>query len=214
MKKRTLIIVIALIALVLIGGLFIFKKEAKKESLENTNQEQFDSSNWKEYVSSGWGYSIKYPSDLYIKSDTQGDKFPGDTEGDENVPKGWGTWDGGQTLIISDKERMGIQDIMPNERIHITINTFKIDSNRDKGQTWEQYFNSTNNGLLKIKMDKFDIYEGVNDYSNEERQFYRYIVKGDWVFNLGGAVYFKNKQISSDDFELIKKIILTFEFIK
>lgn len=221
MKKKVLISIAMVLLVVLAAGVFVVqkknvtKKDVQIQEKMPVQENNFDNLDWKTYTNDGWGYAIKYPSNLYIKSNTQGDKFPGDTESDVRLADGKVTaWEGGQTLIISDKEKMGIQDIMPDERIHIAISTFKANSNRYKGQTWGQYFDDPNNGLQKIQTDNFVIYEGAGDYSREARQFYRYVIKDGWVYDLSGGVYSGNKEISFDDFELIKKIILTFEFTK
>ncbi|KKQ14905.1 MAG: hypothetical protein US25_C0017G0003 [Candidatus Moranbacteria bacterium GW2011_GWE1_36_7] len=206
-------VIVGVVAVVaIIAGVFLTQKNQQKIT-QDVNQQVISTTDWNTYASGGWGYSIKYPSNLYIKSDTQGDKFPGETTGDERLPKGLATWDGGQTLIISDKEKMGIQDIMPDERIHFVITTFKLTQAREKNQTFESYFKDDKN-LSRITMNGFDIYDVINTNSEGGNGVHRYIVKDDWVFDLNGQVYLKNKQISSDDLGMIKKIISTFEFTK
>lgn len=218
MNKKVIIIVAALLLAILVGGFLVVRNKEKnnKEVLqeETTTQdnsqgqkevdlEKNDMSDWNTYINKGWGYSIKYPKELYIKDNPQGDKFPGDS----STP-----FDGGQTLIISDQEKMGIQDIMLNEKIHIAITTQKADSNFNDGKTILEYLESGDENISKIKINEIDAYN-IKPHSDQNNFVSFYIVKNGWVYHLHGINYM-DKDIDSDNYKLMSDILRAFEFTK
>jgi hypothetical protein len=152
---------------------------------------------WQTYRNTGWGYTIKYPRGLFIKENTQGDKFPGDTS---RCPM---CGHGGQTLIISDVKNMGIHDLMPNEKIHITISTHK----KEDGQTLESYLgenlnytNETVNGREAMALKK------------NGKHFNLVIDNGNWFYFIHSES--QNNEATSEDFATMDKIIKSFVFVE
>jgi hypothetical protein len=154
-----------------------------------------DTSNWISYKDEAWGFSIKYPRGLYIKKHTQGEKYPGE----ECLTCG----NGGQLLIVSDFENMGIQDVMNYEGIHIVISSRKNN---------EKYFeiSHVNQNDSKRKLN----YEDKCSVISENTLHYSVsCVKNDWIFSLYSETYGKEskKEINK---QIAKLIIQTFRFIE
>lgn len=223
MNKKKIVIVVVVVILAVGAGLWVLENRQKEISLKNNsvqNQQnaqseqkndetqEIDMSDWKTYINDGWGYSIKYPPNLFIKPNAQGDKFPGD----ESMP-----YDGGQTLIISDKEKMGIQDVMPDERIHIRIITSKMKVNQSLVSYLKELYSIKDiTGNDNIKISEI-LLNGVNAYEIQFKSKQPYISiflnKNDWAYQLHG-INFIDENVDSYNFKLMKKIISTFEFKK
>ena len=215
MNKKVTIVIILILALALVaGGFWCWKNQRDKvsqqtEQAEN-NQEQaqnteteIDTSDWKTYQNEGWKYSIKYPSNLYIKSNTQGAKFPGD----ESTP-----FDGGQTLIISDIEKMGIQDVMSEERIHIIITTLK----KEEGQSLYSYLVksfSFGDNISEVVVNGISGFQNksVNEYSSATVSSSSvFLSRDNWVYYLY-SLNDSGENFDSKNYKLMKKIISTFQ---
>lgn len=223
MNKKIITIISVLVLVILAGG-FWFVENKKKEddnkkilqeeiATQNNSRDQkeadleeISTSDWDIYINEGWGYSIKYPKELYIKDNPQGDKFPGDIS---SCPY---CGHGGQTLIISDQEKMGIQDIMLNEKIHITITTQKVNSNFNDGKAILEYLESGDENISKIKIEGMDAYNIIPN-SDQNNFISIYIIKNEWVYHLGGINYI-DKNTGSDNFKLMREILRTFKFTK
>lgn len=220
MNKKSIIYANAalILAIVIVGGFWVWRSNQKVGVIEEQGQEQeqsknqqaeIDTSNWKTYQSDGWGYSIKYPDNLYIKADTQGDKFPGDT-----CPM---CGNGGQTLIISDLENMGIQDVNPEEGIHVVVSTRKLSSIiNEKNKTVENYLENNYKGKIsKIKINDINVYKIDPEFGENKINISMsiFIVKDDWLYNLLGVNY-SDKNLNSYNIKLMDKIFSTFKFTK
>lgn len=215
MSKRILITVLTLAALAVAGGLMInsFRKNKPAaeqpvstssnepaQSAENQTSavETVDPKDWLTYTNEGWGYQIKYPPNLFIKSNPQGDKFPNDPSSPSL---------GGQTLIISDQEKMGTQDVMPNEKIHFEINTFSINHPFNQDKTMGEYI-TNNENITKVKINPGKPIEAF-----EEGLSFVYVIKNGWVYHLHGINYVDPNRETAN-YKLIRQIIETFEFTK
>ena len=158
---------------------------------------------WKIFQHNGWNYTISYPDNLYIKESPQGDKFPGDTS---MCPMcGYG----GQTLIISDIEKMGIQHVEPgSEKIHIVISTSK----KEKNDSLYDYILKLTEGAENISQFTIDNITGYKILGGQESPISIWIVENEnseWVYSLYGI-----KTSTSENFELMMNILQTFKFIE
>lgn len=210
MNKKITIAIISILALALVaGGFWVWKNKHKveviqqAEQIENNQELEINTSDWKTYINEGWKYSIKYPSNLYIKPNAQGDKFPGD----ESTP-----FDGGQTLIISDIEKMGIQDVMPEERIHIIITTLK----KEEGQSLYSYLVksfSFGDNISEVVVNGISGFQNksVNEYSSVTVSSSSvFLSRDNWVYYLY-SLNDSGENFDSKNYKLMKKIISTFQ---
>ncbi len=181
----------------------------QKEDSQNDQTVDLDDG-WQSYEHEGWKYTIKYPSELFIKENAQGDAFPGDTS---TCPMcGFG----GQTLIISDIQEMGVHDVGTDETIHIRISTHKksadetLDDFIERGKGEQRvYVDTVVDGRNAVKTTHL---ENSNDNSNEyvnEHPMHSLNISiddGEWFYMLYA------EYASLDDYALITKIFDTFTF--
>lgn len=173
------------------------------DKIELSGGEIDETSDWKTYESEGWKYSIKYPSNLYIKSNPQGDKYPDDP----STPH-----DGGQTLIISDLEKMGIQDIMPEEKIHVDVLTMRKKSNQTLYSYLKELIKHEGNES-KISETSINGIEGFEIKTSEFLSISIFVNQGDWVYQLRGCNAV-DQDLTSENYQLMRKIFSTFKFTK
>jgi len=152
-----------------------------------------ETANWQIYTSKDYGYSIKFPKDLYYKGDKV-QQYPGEF--------------GAMDLIISDIENMGIQDVMQNEKIHITVTTSK----KSADDTLYEYL--TKEGIKASSISEIAI-NNVKSYkiqpSASQTATSVYTVNNNIVYNLHGINYLK-ESLDSTNFKLMQQIIDTFKF--
>ena len=160
---------------------------------------KYEIADWKIYQSVKWGYKISYPATLYTKGD-EVQKYPGQ--------------EGAQDLIISDIENMGIQDIMPEEKIHIDIYTTpskekSLDQFVDEYKIGGEIYNKETIILGKDKAVRFvkkDEFEGGTLYILAKKGYFIYVVRGTNTKN--------NDPLTDDDYKQMQKIMETFRFIE
>ncbi len=206
MFKKSLVIFTVLLVVVLMSGCDKRKPPEVKQEIktEEANQEELtlpdiNQDDWQTYTDEAWGFSIKFPKELYHRVHPQGEKYPGE----ECLTCG----NGGQLLIISDQEEMGIQDIMLDENVHIELRTFKLFSTFKNEISWEENLKNRED-VFKSKFNGMEVFM----IKSEEGSIPLFFVKDDWVYSISAA------DIKQDEFEktndLMKKIKLTFKFIK
>ncbi|MEA1936553.1 MAG: hypothetical protein U9N04_00370 [Patescibacteria group bacterium] len=170
---------------------------------EEENKKDDEISDWKTYQSEGWKYSIKYPPDFYIIPDAQGGKYPGDISTCPICDSG------AMSLIISDMEKMGVQNIMSKEKIHVNVLTHK----KGNDQSLFSYLEETTENKAEIfdvslnGIEKFIIVsdENINPVSSF------YASKGNYAYHIYGWSESCNNG-NKEDCSLMDRIISTFEF--
>lgn len=207
MNKKTLTIV-GIILLVLIVGVFWYEKnqqkqsdkqivqqdsqEIKKQKDDDTQNkkelefEEIDTSDWILYEDKAWGFSIKYPKKLYIRENAVNDK--GCLKGSGCIKEA--LINSTIRLVISDQERMGTQDIMPNEKIHVRVLAY-----HDKSKTKDSL--------------KRMIPTEIVGYSHGELQKKGYYFCGDVLFILGTGAKLLNS--NDEEFNIAQNIRQTFK---
>lgn len=152
-----------------------------------------ETADWETYKSKNYGYSIKFPKDLYYKGDKV-QSYPGEF--------------GAQDLIISDIEKMGIQDIMANEKIHITIATIKKPSD----QSFYDYVknNIGDSEISEIEIGGKEAYK-INYSTTNHPNINIHANNDDIIYFINGTNYL-GESIDSENFQLMQKIIDTFKF--
>lgn len=207
MKNIWIIIVTVILTGLIVGGgtYYFVNSEAEKDKKElnkqitNLQKQISESSNdetdnWQIYVSEEYGYSIKFPKNLYYKGDKV-QQYPGEF--------------GAMDLIISDIEKMGIQDVMLDEKIHITVTINK----KSADETLYDYLKQQgipDNQLSEITFNNVKSYKMQSSFDQPSISIYT--VNNNIVYGLQGINYLK-ESINSDNFLLIQKIIDTFKFI-
>jgi hypothetical protein len=213
MKKATPIFVISFLIL----SVGLFSGCEKKEVVEPVEQEgeqqekegrdevskkeepfqlpDMNQDNWKTYTDDAWGFSIKFPKEFHYKVHTQGESYPGE----ECVMCG----NGGQLLIISDQEDMGIQDVELDERIHIVVSTSKENTPLDKieGYAYSKVEIGKETGIL-INPKNIELNEYCSVNLNIERN--------GWLYNVYGETH--EVESRKDIHHLINQIMSTFQF--
>lgn len=145
---------------------------------------------WKTYTNSVLGYEIKYPNNLFGKET-----------------------DSSQRFIISDIEKMGIQDVMPEEKIHVNISVMdnseglglKDFLNKLMGTQANDLTAYSQNGMngfkLELPYDSGSVSAGVTVFFAKAKQ----------VYVLVGLNY--NPNMRTESIDLMKEILSTFKFI-
>jgi len=149
---------------------------------------------WKDY-SSTYGFSIKFPSNLYFK----GNNIPA-------IPQTGS--DFGSDLIISDIQAMGVQDVLPSEKIHVTVSISKksateslLDYLKREGYQDSQITEITFNNVKSYKIVPTSTQPFISIYTANDT----------YVYDIEGINY-SGDSIDSDNFKLMQQIIDTFTF--
>jgi len=214
MFKKFLLISIVLFVVVLVSGCGKEKIQQNQSIQENQNQvvkeeipeeaqskefqlPDLNQENWETYTDEAWGFSIKFPKEFYFKVHPQGEKYPGE----ECATCG----NGGQLLIISDQEEMGIQDYGLNENVHVEVLVDK-DLNRVKR------IKNESEKMGFIFSEKF-LNDNKWSVANRDNNILVYrLVHGDYLYEIN------SRSIKQDNIEesykIIESIISTFKFIK
>ncbi|EKD58412.1 MAG: hypothetical protein ACD_56C00134G0001 [uncultured bacterium] len=250
MSKKKIIITSIVVCFIIFAGIFLLQKKQglmQKQSEQqmnqlnensigqgNSGQTSIDTGDWKTFTNEGWGYFIKYPGHLFVRANTQGDKYPGDTSTDIKLASGKiDSWEGGQTMVMSDKEQMGIQDTMPDEKIHITILTEKYNKEetiktflKERMKT-ENYDDGNKKISYEVITDNKDEYSVISHTEVKNWPYdgawskqaividnnCRFLIKNEWIYEICGNVYNLSK-INDPGYnaEILEKIIESFEF--
>jgi hypothetical protein len=157
-----------------------------------------ETSNWQTYSSSDYGYSIQFPKTMYFKGNKV-QQMPGDV--------------GAQDLIISDVQNMGIQDILPNEKIHIDVTT-----NASNGKTLAQFVDGY--GLSGTISNKQTISLGsvqaiqLTDSGDVGLTVYTFVLKGNYAYIIRSTNGLTNDNVNSENYAEMARIVGTFQFTK
>ncbi len=178
------------------------QKEITLEESQIT--QEFKNRNWKTHEDEDWGFSIKYPSNFYTKTDVYGDSFPGD-----QCPM---CGNGGRPLVISDNKEMGTEGLMPNQKVYITISTHK----KKEGESLQSFTGDGGENRIRTEFrnvnDRVSIISEPRDINlNKYSSVGLYTEKNNWFYHVYAEVDDIEDEARRENYNLAKDIVLSFE---
>lgn len=165
------------------------KVESKVMSPTTTPVVQDTKSSWKTYTNSEFGYRLKYPANLYLK------------ERQEE-----------RRIIISDVENMGIQDVLPEEKIHVEVGV-KDNTERVSLQSYLEKLMGTLNNVSAYSQNGLSGYklQMAHQSGITGATVNLYFANGNNIYTIMAINYVSG--LNSQDFNQMEQILSTFEII-
>ncbi len=197
--NETLAIIILVVIAAAVGGYILWQikqpieptQQIESQNQATTTQEATQTNaaaqemaGWKTYASEKWGYQIKYPVNFYIKGNLNL-TYPGQ--------------EGGLDFIVSNVENMGIQDVGPNESVHVDVYTLPAE-----GKSLNEYVQGK--GMKSILLGGIEAFQ-----SSDDVHLAIYAKKGNFIYVIRGEN--KNNNNKKIDVEKSWEIMKTFRFV-
>lgn len=171
------------------------QSEDSDEDNQTNSAQEPKMGNWLTYASENEQFTIKYPSDLFIKAPAR--------ENNSSI------FSSIVALVISDEEDMAVQAIDPSESVHIVI----LISKKKEGQDLRQHVYGMAAGeeefVTEVIVNGNDGFRVLTDSSSSALLYF--FSKDDQIYTLTGVNYLEGgERVSS--YKRMEEIISTFDF--